>query len=325
MTMILASLTMLLAAASSLAPPDGQATSAPNSSVVLPDGSKTDEVGLKRDDVDRMTVAVTLGGSGPYRFLVDTGAERTVISRQLAAKLNLDGGEETVLHSVMGKNRVQTVFIPDLRVSSESMSVVDAPALEASNIGADGMLGIDSLRAQRVTFDFKAKTMAITSAKAPQRREDGDVIVVRAKSRKGRLIFTDAEIDGVAVNVVVDTGSQVTIGNQALQQALSRRRNLAMTEVIEVISVTGERMGANVATLKRVSVGGLHLDGLAIAFADAHVFRQLKLDNQPAILLGMNAMRAFDRITIDFAARKVRFKLPGTSMRDAYRLAELAL
>ena len=35
--------------------------------------------------------------------------------------------------------------------------MIDAPALEASNIGADGMLGIDSLRSQRVLFDFKAQ------------------------------------------------------------------------------------------------------------------------------------------------------------------------
>ncbi|WP_037503919.1 aspartyl protease family protein [Sphingomonas jaspsi] len=286
--------------------------------------SRTDEVAIRRDDRDRMTVAVTVSGSGPYRFLVDTGAERTVISRQLAARLKLDSGEQTVLHSVMGPNRVQTVFIPDLKVSSESMSVVDAPALEAANIGADGMLGIDSLRSQRVTFDFKAKTMAITSALERQGREDGDVVVVRAKSRKGRLIFTDAVVDGVKVNVVVDTGSQVTIGNQSLEEALVKRRHLPLTEPIEVESVTGERMGAHVATLQRVEVGGIHIDGLAIAFADAHIFHQLKLADEPTILLGMNAMRAFDRITIDFAARKVRFKLPGTSMRDGYRLALLS-
>lgn len=290
----------------------------------LADPTKTDEVAIKRDDGDRMTVAVSVGGKGPYRFLVDTGAERTVISRELAARLNLDAGETTVLHSVMGPNQVATVFIPDLQVSTNRVSVVDAPALDASNIGADGMLGIDSLHAQRVTFDFKAKTMAVTSSSAPQVREDGDVIVVRAKSRKGRLIFTDAVVDGVKVNVIVDTGSQVTIGNPALEAALGKRRRLPLTQTITVESVTGETMGAHVAMLDRVEVGGLNIEGLAVAFADAHIFRQLKLADKPTILLGMNAMRAFDRITIDFAARKVRFQLPGTSMLQSYRLAGLA-
>jgi hypothetical protein len=39
------------------------------------------------------------------------------------------------------------------------------------------------------------------------------------------------------------------------------------------------------------------------------------------LLLGMNAMRAFDRISIDFRSKKVRFVLPGTSMRSPVRLA----
>ena len=41
----------------------------------------------------------------------------------------------------------------------------------------------------------------------------------------------------------------------------------------------------------------------------------------PALLLGMNAMRAFDRISIDFQSKKVRFVLPGTSMLPSLRLA----
>jgi hypothetical protein len=41
------------------------------------------------------------------------------------------------------------------------------------------------------------------------------------------------------------------------------------------------------------------------------------------LLLGMNAMKAFDRISIDFASKKVRFVLPATSMRDDVRLAAL--
>ena len=281
-----------------------------------------DEVAIGKDVGDRMTVAVQVNGKGPYRFLVDTGSERTVISRQLANRLNLEAGQVTKLHSVVGINRVETVYIPTLTVSSNTISVVDAPALEASNIGADGMLGIDSLHSQRVMFDFKAKTMSITQAKTRLEKLDGDEIVVRARSRNGRLIFTNAQIEGRAVTVIVDTGSQVTIGNLALQRSLARRLgNVPRSVVIE--SVTGEKLNARVATLDGLKLDGLHLSDLSVAFADAHIFKQLKLEGKPALLLGMNAMRAFDRISIDFAAKKVRFVLPGSSRRKTFRLAEL--
>lgn len=282
----------------------------------------TDEVKLGTDFRQRMTVPVSVAGSGPYRFLIDTGAERTIISRQLASKLQLASGKNAVLHSVIGINDVKTVQIPHLQVSTKVVSVRNAPALEATNIGADGMLGIDSLRSQRVLFDFKAGTMSITPAVRKAEKIDKDEIVVRAKSRQGRLIFTDAQIDGQKVTVIIDTGSQVTIGNLALERALVRRRR-ATPELMTIESVTGETMAARALLLKELKIGsGVALNKLPVAFADAHIFRKLGLENRPAVLLGMNAMRAFDRISIDFAEKKVRFVLPATSMLDDVRMAE---
>ena len=282
-----------------------------------------DEVKMGTDLGDRMTVPVQVSGQGPYRFLVDTGSERTVISRQLATRLNLETGQVTKLHSVVGMNEVATVYIPRLTVSSNTISVVDAPALEASNIGADGMLGIDSLQSQRVMFDFKSNTMSITQADVKLEKLDGDEIVVRARSRKGRLIFTNAEIDGKSVTVIVDTGSEVTIGNMALQRSLMGRRLGNVPREVMIESVTGEKLTARVAILNELKLDGLHLSNLSVAFANAHIFKQLGLEGRPALLLGMNAMRAFDRISIDFAAKKVRFVLPGSTRRDTFRLAEL--
>jgi len=280
-----------------------------------------DEVAIKTDSGDRMTVDVSVSGQGPYRFLVDTGSERTVISRELAQQLRLQDGRLAVLHSVLGTRDVKTVFIPHLKVSSNTISVFDAPALGASDIGADGMLGTDSLRSQRVLFDFRSNTMSITPSSRPVERLDGDTIVVRARSRGGRLIFTQAKIDGRKVTVIVDTGSQVTIANMALRSMLAKRGLLRVPETMTITSVTGEKLAVQVSQLGKLELGGLKVEDLAVAYADAHIFRQLKLDKQPALLLGMNAMRAFDRISIDFANKKVRFVLPGTSMRSTVRLA----
>lgn len=281
----------------------------------------TDEIAIDRDLRDRMTVNVSVGGKGPYQFLVDTGSERTVISRELAHRLRLEGGRDAVLHSVVGAQDVRTVVIPHLKVSNNVISVIDAPALAASNIGADGMLGIDSLQSKRVLFDFKANTMSITPASEPVERLDGQTIVVRASLRQGRLIFTKAKVNGQRVTVIVDTGSQTTIGNLALQRSLHWGNLWVSPGPATIESVTGEKLDARVARVGRLDLNGLHVDDLTIAFADAHIFKQLGLGKEPALLLGMNAMRAFDRISIDFAAKKVRFVLPGTSFRETYRLA----
>ena len=46
------------------------------------------------DATRRMAVQVMVGGQGPFSFLVDTGAERTVIARELAERLKLVEGEK---------------------------------------------------------------------------------------------------------------------------------------------------------------------------------------------------------------------------------------
>ena len=68
--------------------------------------------------------------------------------------------------------------------------------------------------------------------------------------------------------------------------------------------------------LRDLEIAGVGLKGLAIVFADAHTFKQLKLDKKPALLLGMNAMRAFKKVSIDFTSRKLRVVLPQESALD---------
>ncbi|MBA2770996.1 MAG: aspartyl protease family protein [Sphingomonas sp.] len=57
-----------------------------------PEADVSDNFAFEQDRTERMTVPVSIGGRGPYRFVVDTGAERTVISRELARELSLDAG-----------------------------------------------------------------------------------------------------------------------------------------------------------------------------------------------------------------------------------------
>jgi predicted aspartyl protease len=259
---------------------------------------------------DRLTVNVTVAGQGPFRFLVDTGADRTAVSRQLAERLGLPAGRAVRLHSVTGMSNARTANVSDMRVASRALPDVIAPLLDAAHVRADGILGTDVLRSSMIRFDFRAGLLSISSPRRESRRTEGDTIVVQARQRAGRLIVTQAEADGQKLIVVLDTGSEVTIGNSALRAALSRRGILREDRPIELASVTGEKLAATYMSLKKLEIGGLHLTDLGIAFADAHTFTVMGLTDRPALLLGMNALRAFDSVTIDLAARKLRFSLP---------------
>lgn len=288
-----------------------------------------DTLALANDQAQRMTVMVSVGGQGPFAFLVDTGSERTAISRQLATQLGLRVGAPVRVHSMLGTEMVETVNIPQLGVGKQALSVIDAPTFEARHIGASGILGIDSLRAQRVVFDFKAREMQITPGRDPDVRLEEDTIVVRARSRNGRLILTKVMLDGIAISAIIDTGSQMSIGNLPLMRRLQRARGTqpdrGLTElgtartVIE--SVTGQIGQVELARVKRIDLGGVDLTNFTVAFSNARIFKELGYGDKPAILLGIDAMRLFDKVTIDFAQKKVRFVLPEGTLPNRFQTA----
>lgn len=263
---------------------------------------------FNRDDYDRMTVPVRVAGSGPFRFLVDTGADRTAISSELAQRLRLSDRDHAVLHSVTGVSDIQTANVSVLDLAAKQVKNVNAALLDSAHIGADGILGLDSLRSQRVLFDFKKQTLTIVPAETYV-REDKDTIVVTARVKNGRLILTQARAEATPLTLVVDTGAQISIGNEALRKKLSRG-SVKRTGPVELQSVTGEKLAGEYTVVRELTVGGITLKKLPIVFADSHAFRRLGLDDKPALLLGMNALRSFDRVSIDFYRKKLKVVLP---------------
>jgi predicted aspartyl protease len=264
---------------------------------------------FRNDQYDRMTVPVRVAGQGPYRFLVDTGADRTAISADLSRQLRLSERKGTTLHSVTGASEIETASVPVLDITARQVKNIDAALLRSENMGADGILGLDSLRSQRVLFDFKKQTLTIVPSDTYV-REGKDTIVVTAKVRNGRLILTHANAENVPLTLVIDTGAQVSIGNQALRRKLGQGGKVKRTGDVELQSVTGEKIAGEYTVVRELTVGGVTLKNMPVVFADSHAFERLGLDDRPALLLGMNALRSFDRVSIDFARKKLKVVLP---------------
>ena len=284
--------------------------------------TQTQDVKFRTEHDDRMTVPVKLSGAGPYRFLVDTGADRTAVSKEIVARLGLPTAGGAELHSLSGVSTIATARVRELELTHPPEQSIDAAVLDSVNMGADGIVGVDVLRSQRVQFDFEKQTMSIVPSEDRDPAFDRGAIVVRAKRKNGRLVVTDAVANGERLTVVLDTGSQVSIGNQALRRRLVGNNLVDIDKSVELESVTGQKILGDYMFVRELTIGGIGLTNLAVVFADAHTFKQLGLQNKPALLLGMNAIRAFKRVSIDFANRKFRVVLPERSELDT-RVAAL--
>jgi predicted aspartyl protease len=250
------------------------------------------------------------------RYVVYSGAERTVFERERAATLGLAPGHSVHVTAMAGSAQFATVVIPDLRIGSPlagarlSAQGIEAPALVARNLGAAGLVGIDTLQGHAVTIDFAAQVMTVIPSTKRLRKErfGPDDIVIHAKNQLGQLVVTDASYRGHGVRVVIDTGADTSMGNLALQR-LTAPAHAAITAV-SLLSVTGATVLAEQAMLDRVRIGEIGLANLPVAFVDAAPFARLGLRERPALLLGMDALRLFGRVRIDFANRELRLAQP---------------
>ena len=270
------------------------------------EASEIDIVHGAADTADRMTVPVQIGENGPFRFLIDTGSQKTVLSTDLAARLALSPLEKRRIVGVAGTELAESAVLDELGLGRRSFYGLTVLLFEGRHIGADGIVGIDGLQNQRVLLDFTQNRMAIGDAKSLGGNA-GYEIVVTARRRMGQLIMAKAEIDGVKTDVIIDTGSDTSIGNRALQRALGQRGNLGRAILS---SVTGQETIADMGHASRLAMGDVNITNVVIAYTDGPAFHALKLDRRPALMLGMRELRLFKRVAIDFSTRKVMFDLP---------------
>lgn len=276
------------------------------------------------DNSDRMTVPVRINGSAPFPFIIDTGAERTVISHDLALRLALEAGPQLTLATITGPEKVSSFYIDTLDMTAVNVENLEAPALERANLGAYGLIGIDSLEEHRVLLDFAHGKMDILPSKRSRQKSklEKGMIVVTAIRRAGRMILSSAKIDSMKVDIILDTGAQSSMGNGALRRKLGRAKLSIEFQPVTMRSVTGAILTGDFTQIRNIEIGGLTIRDLPITFADNYAFDALKLNDRPAIMLGMDALKLFDRVMIDFANRRVGFDLPkGASRPSRYSLA----
>jgi len=259
------------------------------------------------DIYKRMTGAVRVADSGPYPFVADTGANQSVISTELAAKLGLPAGEMQALNGVAGVQMTPSVTAR-LQIGNRQARDAVLSVLPADAIGGPGMLGLDLLDGGRLTFDFRRQTLTIDSGAGLPGL--GDEVSLKAHRRDGQLTLVDADLAGIKVTAFLDSGAQDTIGNMALRDLAVTRYPLTPFQAIPIVSVTGQTIDAVFADLPGLRIGGLSVPNWPVAFADLHTFKLWDLVDRPAILLGVDILSRFETVCLDFSRNEVRLRLP---------------
>ena len=259
-----------------------------------------------------MTAAVDINGSGPYHFMVDSGAERSVIADDLAMRLGLPLQGNALIEGLIRTEPSPLVLVTQLALGGLICPHLQVPTMPRSALGADGYLGLDVIDNHRLILNFGARTMTITK---PQgffaslwHREDE--VLIRTMGDSGRLRSSDCLVDGVRATAFIDTGAAVSVANSALYDAL-RLHTPAMHPIgaVQLSGVTGGSVNAFVVDVREIALGRLTLTFCPLAVTDLQVFKTWGLADQPALLLGINALRRLASVSIDYGRKELRFEL----------------
>lgn len=268
-------------------------------------------VDAQRDKFEHMMAPVDINGQGPFNFILDTGANVSCVSHELAERLALRPTSPAAVHTVVGVRTRPAVMIDTLKVGARNQRQVRAPSLPNFGAQVDGVLGVDWLKGQRLVLDFRKKSIEITASKAEN--SYGNRVVVPARRRLGQLTIVDADLSGHKIAAMIDSGAQATMCNTPLHDLVNRMEAHQpfhhQHEVVKLETIAGEPFSGEMFYLPFLRLGGLQLGNVPVVYADTHVFDLWGLKQQPAIVLGMDLLTQFDAVALDFGRSQVRFDL----------------
>ena len=262
------------------------------------------------DVAGRITAQVHVNGQGPFAFMIDTGANRSAVSRALAERLALPILRTEEVHTFTGPVSAPITRIASLRAGQVD-GVRDAflPVLDGAVLaGAEGILGADSLADRRMVMDMRRRTVRVEDAE--RRLRGGGWRSLPARLRFGNLVIADGKINGVNTYVIIDTGAQTSFVNLALVRALERRPYHVQAQTgTRLVSAGRPQRIENFLFVPEVDIGELEMHNITAYAADVHIFNIWGVTDKPAIVIGMDVWGSVDELAIDYRRGEVHVRL----------------
>lgn len=263
------------------------------------------------DRAGRLLAPVAIDGHGPFRFLVDTGCNGTMIGDRLALSLGYDGGAGAGfvrIHDVLGPVLMPALRLGEINLGLFTATGITAPILPIRDAsGADGVLGTNSLAGRRLWVDFERDQIRIERSKrAPPSSHD----TIKGRLHADGLLVVPVQIGGLTVPGLVDTGAERSLLNPPLLAALMQAGRAAPVGEVTVMNLSGLEAKGPVFLLPRLRLGPIAIRNLAGVLVDAHAFDTLGLSAEPAIVLGMDVLGLSRSFAIDFNRAELHIRLP---------------
>ena len=268
----------------------------------------------------RVATDVFINGQGPFRFLLDTAASRSMMFEHLRARLGIGstGDGPLVVYGMQNVGTAMPVKAEELRLSNETIRDLSMGVLPDESDPADGLLGMDALSKYLVVLDrsgMRLKLLSPGDGEGADFRSWPSVPLTRrqVKDTAASLWLMRASVSGTSVTSLLDMGSGMTILNWNAAEQLGLKRTSfprdgvpqklrdALGTVEPVVFVGG----------MTIWLGGRLFADQTVLVANVNVFRYFHLDSGPAAIIGSGLLKD-NSLAIDFQQQRLYVGPPVT-------------
>jgi predicted aspartyl protease len=239
---------------------------------------------------------VMVNGQGPFDFVVDTAAGGSVVYPALRERLALQplSNARVQVQGASGRTPASLYRLDRVEIAGQVREAVTAVGLEAvGSAGADmlGIVGVDVISAFIAEFDVPGGRFELRDPSTDLAASGWRSIAFTLN--RARFVVLEGSLDGRAMPMLLDTGARRTVINWAAARALGIAPDspgLAPAEPVR--GATAHQTAAVKRDFSTLSIDGLALSANEITIADLPVFERLGWADRPAMILGMDRMRA---------------------------------
>jgi predicted aspartyl protease len=235
-----------------------------------------------------IVVPVTICWNGPYRFILDTGSSRTVISTRLSRELRLPVVARTLMVMPAGRDIANVVRLNGLAIEGRPGVDVSAAVMPADRAAAgqyaDGLIGQDMLAAVVYTIDYHRREVAWH---APGATLPGIRLPLTVHDNRLRVSLAQRDGDPRPLSLIPDSGSDGLVVFAHAQDKL----RLTTVDVGVLTSLSGSRAARRVQ-VDSLMVGNIRLQNPLAVVVDTGEAEAMMGD-------GLLPLHLFARVTVN--------------------------
>ena len=229
-------------------------------------------------------MALTANGEGPFDFVLDTGADTTIVDQSLAVKLSLPSlsrVQQTTLAGVQTLDRgsMQTLSAGPVKVENLPVLVQDLSELRKLDSHVDGIAGQNFLSHFNYLLDYRKRVIQIELGNEIRDAIGGDQIPIESSGNRMFVASEAQSLDRAKLRLLLDSGTNSIV----LLSHASRTLHVPAQEIgLEKTSSGPVRL--EVGRLRLLTIGSEQFHNITVALPVAEPAERIGDGLLPTVL-----------------------------------------